>query len=407
MSISSQALSAYIDRLADALQRRGDLVNPVWREALHAVPRHLFVQPEAWVITEQPERAAYGIDRRRDKDEWLEAIYSNSCIVLQVNDGAGDPAAGQGRWTSALTFPAAVVRLLELLDPLPGHRVLEIGTGSGWTAGLLSRRCGADSVVTVEIDEALAARARGNLAHAEQRARVLCEDGAKGAAAWGPYDRVFATCSVRRVPPAWVQQTRPGGVVVVVYQPGFGPGYSLKLNVLGDDVASGRFVGTMTGHVMRAQRHPIAESIEDFGHHPDDAELSGTDVDPRTIAQAPPGAWLAISALVPGVRFRLAPAASDSSGQSTFWLVETRPDAVTAGSWARVRYEPGRATYPVEQYGERCLWDEVRAAYLEWVVWGSPELTRFGLTVTPVDQRVWLDTPAQRISLLSDRLMPP
>lgn len=401
------ASTAHVDRLVDELRTLGDLTDPVWRDALHAVPRHLFVPPEAWVITEQPERAAYGIDRGRDEDEWLKAVYSNSCIVLQVNDGAGDPAAGQGRWTSALTFPAAVVRLLELLDPLPGHRVLEIGTGSGWAAGLLSRRCGADSVVAVEIDEALAAMARGNLAHAGQRARVLCEDGANGAPAWEPYDRVFATCSARRVPPAWVQQTRPGGAIVVVYQPGVGPGYSLRLTVLDDDIATGRFAGTMTGQVMRAQRHLIAPSIEEFGHHPDQAELSGTDVDPRTIAQAPPGAWLAISALVPGVRLRLAPAASDSSGACTFWLVETRPDAVTAGSWARVLYEPGRATYPVEQYGERRLWDLVRAAYLRWVAWGSPELTRFGLTVTPADQRVWLDTPAQRISLLSDQQMPP
>ena len=45
------------------------------------------------------------------------------------------------------------------------------------------------------------------------------------------------------------------------------------------------------------------------------------------------------------------------------------------------------------QYGPRRLWDEVSAAYLRWARLGRPALDRFGLTITPDGQHLWLDTP--------------
>ncbi|GAB3977707.1 hypothetical protein GCM10029978_068210 [Actinoallomurus acanthiterrae] len=161
---------------------------------------------------------------------------------------------------------------------------------------------------------------------------------------------------------------------------------------------------------MRSERHLVAKDITEFRHHSGYAEVGTTVMDPRSIVQDPHGAWLAISALVPGVRFHFAPASPDIPGERTMWLVETRPDALASGSWALVRYRPGEVRFVVEQCGSRRLWDAVRAAYLRWVGWGSPDLDRFGLIVTPVDQRVWLDVPAQRISVQLERvdeLMPP
>jgi protein-L-isoaspartate(D-aspartate) O-methyltransferase len=63
------------------------------------------------------------------------------------------------------------------------------------------------------------------------------------------------------------------------------------------------------------------------------------------------------------------------------------------GSWASVDYVPDRGEFVVQQYGERRLWDEVESAYWRWMSWGRPERDRFGLTVSPAGQQVWLDCP--------------
>jgi hypothetical protein len=52
--------------------------------------------------------------------------------------------------------------------------------------------------------------------------------------------------------------------------------------------------------------------------------------------------------------------------------------------------------YPVFRIGARPVWDEVVDAYFRWVSWGEPDRGRFGLTVTPEGQRIWLDAPGPR-----------
>src|SRR5207248_1776285 len=101
------------------------------------VPRHLFVPSVAWAVSERPGVGGWRIDAAKDPEGWLEAVYSDSSIIIQVDDGAGDPASGQGRATSSVSSPGSVIAFLELLGPRPNDRVLEIGTGSGWTAALL------------------------------------------------------------------------------------------------------------------------------------------------------------------------------------------------------------------------------------------------------------------------------
>jgi protein-L-isoaspartate(D-aspartate) O-methyltransferase len=66
-----------------------------------------------------------------------------------------------------------------------------------------------------------------------------------------------------------------------------------------------------------------------------------------------------------------------------------------------VHYSPDYKRVAVLQRGPRDLWDEVEAAYLRWVSWGSPARDRFGMTVTPGGQHIWLDSPTR-----SGRLTP-
>jgi protein-L-isoaspartate O-methyltransferase len=373
-------------RLAEQLERQGELHEPIWRAALHAVPRHLFAPDVAWANPDGPA-AGYPVDRRTDEDRWWNAVYSDTSLITQIDDGVGDVTKGEGLASSSCSAPGVVCVFLEELR-LEGHnRVLEIGTGTGWTAGLLSWRVGGANVTSIEIDQALSEQAAKNLATAGFSPRLVVGDGADGVPDAGPFDRVHVACAVAEIPYAWVEQTRPGGILVLPWSPGYGYGWLARLHVTGDGTAVGRFPGRAGYMLMRSQR-PTLGAAFDFVHGNPDETV--TRLDPRRLVADSDAADLAIAATVPGVQTRLYVDEDGNSGEATFWVLER---GTQRGSWASVDYVPGRDEFVIQQYGERRLWDEVEAAYWRWMSWGRPERDRFGLTVSPVGQRVWLDSP--------------
>src|SRR5918999_438161 len=334
--MDSAAAVGRVMALVELLRSQGDLQDAAWERALRAVPRELFVPKRALALPDISNAKAYPIDKDARPDEWWQAVYSDSSIITQIDDGDSDPATGVDQaYTSSTSAPGVVVTFLQLLDPKDGHSVLEIGTGTGWNAALLAQRLGAHNVVTIEVDPRVAESAQVNLrAHFADAAvpRTVIADGADGAKDWAPYDRVIATCSVNRVPVVWIEQTRPGGRIVTPFKPGYGYGHQLVLDVTGDGMAVGRFSGA-AGYMMMRSHRPEPGRVSRFLHHEADAEKSTTDLDPRTVVDTDPGADLAISALVPGVRRYLGRDDTGETGEATLWLVETAPGASTDGSW--------------------------------------------------------------------------
>ena len=388
---------AYVDELLAEL----DAGRPVPEDiaaAFRAVPRELFVPRRAWAAPDVRGAAPHAIDRDARPREWLEAVYGDVSVVTQIDDGAGDPATGTGeRYTSSASAPGVVVDFLRLLGARRGDRVLEIGTGTGWTAGLLAHLVGpCGRVVTVEVDEALAELAGERLAVAGLHPRVVSGDGADGYAPDAPYDAVHVTCALARIPYALVAQCRPGGRIVTPYSPGYGYGHKIVLERLDDGTATGRFAGAAGYMMLRAHRHPTGRPSS-YLHHETEADRSSTRMDPRAVVDGGPAADLMISILAPGVRRSLG-TDGGGSGEATLWLMETHPTARADGSWAVVEYAPGRQDHDVEQYGPRRLWDEVAAAYGQWLGWGSPGVDRFGITVAPDGEHVWLDTSANVVT---------
>ncbi|MFG1999563.1 protein-L-isoaspartate(D-aspartate) O-methyltransferase [Spirillospora sp. NPDC048911] len=375
-----------VEGLADLLVTTGRLTEPLWREGLRAVPRHLFAPEAAWAVPDRPRYEGFAIDRSADPPTWWNAVYSDTAIAIQLDDGAGDPLSGAGTWTSSCSAPGIVITFLQELRPLDHHRVLEIGTGTGWTAGLLTWRLGPGCVTSVEIDGSLSAHAAGNLAGAGLDPHLVVGDGAAGFAAGAPYDRVHVTCGVDRVPRPWVEQCRPGAGIVLPWSPGWGIGHLAHLTVAGDGTALGRLTGPAGFMMLRSQRRRFG-GPEHAAEQRGQAAVSATRLDPRSVIAQSPGAEVAIAALVPDVRSHLE-AAPD--GSYRIWAIENRADEP---SWAAANFEPGRADHTVRQYGPRRLWDEVENAYLQWVTWGAPARERFGLTVGAASQKVWLDRP--------------
>ncbi|MEO3874412.1 methyltransferase domain-containing protein [Nonomuraea sp. B12E4] len=351
-------------------------------DAIRAVPRHQYIPHvgQAWA----PDGGIRVIDHDGDPDDWWNAVYSDTSIVTQLDDGATDLATGSGECTSSASAPSTVANLLRLLDPEPGHRVLEIGTGTGWTAALLSHLVGGHNVTSIEVDDAVGEQAGKNLAAAGVDPCLIVGDGAHGCPSRAPFDRVHVTCGIQTVPYTWVQQSRPGAVIVLPYRPGFGTGHALRLVVMPDGTAYGRFPGFADYMMMRSQRRapgrPPRTSADK--HH------LTTHIDPRTIAYAPAGADLAIAALT-GLASHGSAEPDEDGELCRLWL----SDPGNPYSWAVVDWRPGAEEYEIYQVGDRPLWDEVVSAYFRWVSWGEPERERFGMTITPEGQRIWRDSP--------------
>jgi protein-L-isoaspartate(D-aspartate) O-methyltransferase len=113
-----------------------------------------------------------------------------------------------------ISQPYIVAFMTEKLDPRPSDRVLEIGTGSGYQAAVLSELVA--DVYTIEIVEPLARRAEQDLKRLGcTNVHVRAGDGYKGWAEAAPFDAVMVTCAPDHVPPPLVEQLKEGGRMII------------------------------------------------------------------------------------------------------------------------------------------------------------------------------------------------
>ncbi|GAA3965526.1 methyltransferase domain-containing protein [Actinomadura viridis] len=375
-----------LTELVSGLEASGDL-EPEWRDAFRAVPRHLFIPATVWT---EVGGDLVPLRRADERERWLDLCYADDFVATQVDDGRPPvPGAVGVEITSSSSRPGVVALMLAALDAEPGMKVLEIGTGTGWNAALLAERLGAECVTTVEVDARVAEHARRTLRETGHRVSAITGDGVLGHGPGAPYDRVIATVGVQRVPYAWVEQTRPGGRIVVPWQTDFHNGALLALNVPGDGSAVGRVVGDVAFLPLRAQRGKRASLIRD-AHVVGRARRSATALHPYDVI----GEYDASLAI--GLKVRRCKRIVEhhpEEGEYTVWLIDP-----WSGSWASLRHVPDADRFEVRQLGFRSLWDEVEAAYRWWVGLGSPVAPRWGLTVGAGGQRVWLDSPGNLVA---------
>ncbi|MFI8355530.1 methyltransferase domain-containing protein [Streptomyces cyaneofuscatus] len=397
-SIGAEGRDAMRGLLGAVNESLGAPMAPAWETALREVPRHTFLPERVWVGEDLVE-----CSRDAAPEDWPRLAYADTAVVTQVNDGQA-AAEAEERWAScSASAPSIVFRMLDMLDVRPGHRVLEIGTGTGWNAGLLAHRLGPGLVTTIEVDPVLAVQAAGCLERVGLDAEVVQGDGAGGHPGSAPYDRVVATCSVRAVPPAWIAQTAPGGVVLVPWEsPWFCYGL-LRLTVDGYGGASGFFSPHSAFMLMRGQRVDlrIYRDVVSDDHVPDE---SMTRLSPWAVAGDDWGAQFALGLQLPDVWRAWQHEPEVEGVASRLWLATTEAD-----SWAAVDWDGAAASdrFTVWEYGPRRLWGMVEAAYDWWRGAGCPGPERFGLSVAPDGTHVpWLDAPDNPVSVLPARAVP-
>jgi protein-L-isoaspartate(D-aspartate) O-methyltransferase len=173
-------------RLVTELRHRGSGLSRSVQDAFARVPRHIFV----------PEVGAA-------------AAYRDEAFVIKCGP--------DGMPVSSSSQPAMMAIMLDQLGLRPGHRVLEIGTGSGYNAAVMAAVVGPDGdVVSVDIDADLVTRARSSLVAAGyDEVTVRCADGGFGDPASAPFDRIIVTAGAWDIAPAWLDQLGPGGRLVL------------------------------------------------------------------------------------------------------------------------------------------------------------------------------------------------
>ncbi|MFJ8844629.1 methyltransferase, FxLD system [Streptomyces cyaneofuscatus] len=172
--------------LVDQLRADGSARTPAVESALRTVPRHVFVP-----------------------DVPLEDAYANAPVHIKYDtDGSSISCASQ---------PGVVALMLDQLDAQQGERVLELGAGTGYNAGLLAHLVGESGhVTTLDVDDDLVEGARAQLSAAGiTNVETVTRDGALGYEEGAPYDRIIATVGAHGVPHAWLQQLAPGGRLLV------------------------------------------------------------------------------------------------------------------------------------------------------------------------------------------------
>lgn len=358
--------------LADELAQGGQLTDPAWRAAVEAVPREVFLGDAVF----RPNGAQWEPVRRdhAGNERWLQQTYTNATWVTQV-DGISASNATEpvpGRPTSSSTLPSLVLRMLELAEIRDDSRVLEIGTGTGYSTAILCHRIGDEAVYSVEYDEHLATAAAQHLHAAGYSPHLVTADGLRGYPDGADYDTIIATCAVRTIPPSWLWQLRDAGSLVTTISGWMLASGLIRLDLDDNGVARGRFTGDQVSYMLaRPHERP---SRPTFYAHP--GTVRTTRVSPDLLDD-----WTALF-----VAQLAAPSAELVRTAEGIALVD-----VATGSQAWT--EPDGDSWRVHQDGPLRLWDQVESALALWQNEGAPDQTAFGMTVTQWDQTVWLGDP--------------
>ncbi|MEU0075039.1 protein-L-isoaspartate O-methyltransferase [Streptomyces sp. NPDC006332] len=359
------------------LEVAGGLRPGAVRDALLAIRREVLI-PQAYVRRSRPGEEPPRWDlldwaEPANRDELLASLYGGESVLVQhagerLLDRVPRPRSG-GAITSMSSVVGMTAVLLQSLDLQPGQRVLDIGTGAAVTAAVACWISGDRTVVTLDRDAHLTEAAQVRLAGLGYRPRAVTGDGADGWPADGPYERIFVSYAVPRVPPAWVDQLAPGGKAMATLS-GTSPSWP------------GLAIITATsGGRVRGELRPV-----EFGHRPghgferlcisreflDRIEAGDETRVVHTSSSPPPdgarGFWLALDHLRPGL----------VRNWSADHVVIGAP---ACGSWLTAR-AAGADRWSLTACGPRDIWGDIQDVAGLWRAAGEPSTYRLHLEDT-------------------------
>lgn len=176
--MNSEPYRLKLDTLIDNMKNTGFLTESKVENAIRQTPRHHFI----------PEFI---------KDR----AYENSPIPIMKNQ--------------TISQPSVVSRMTEWMDLKEGHKVLEIGSGSGWQCAILARMVGKGKIFTIERHHSLANFAKKNLEKLGiKNVKIIHGDGRLGLLEESPFDRIIVTAACKEVPKTLLNQLAIDGLLI-------------------------------------------------------------------------------------------------------------------------------------------------------------------------------------------------
>lgn len=353
----------YRDALVATL-RADSVLDETWASAFAAVPRHLLV-PQ-WYGPDVVDGTA--VWRRRHASEDIAGTYANETLVTALDPDTVQPA-GENAWTgiptSSSTAPGLMAGMLRDLDIEDGMRVLEIGTGTGYTTALLCERLGSENVYSIDVQPAVVDAARTRLHSAGYTPHLAAGDGRqKRPGLTQPVDRIIATCSIPQVPQAWISQLAPDGLILAAINLGIEAG-TAALRPNNDGGLAGNFTRHTVSFMPARSHTPTASLRLDYA---------------PTSATRP--TRLTAGIVQEHYPYRLLLASRLPGAQRVMWtngderaLQLQRPDG---SAWARVPFDDGMST--TVTYGDTDLWTVAEQTWTDWNTAGQPTHDTFHIT---------------------------
>lgn len=389
--MSEPGIGDRLAKLAMDLEDSGDLRSQPWRDAVLATPRHPFV-PGFYRSENTPAGTVWTPTTPASVGEatYLDLVYANDTLVTQLNGHAPNwdtaTPVSNAVPTSSSTLPGLVVLMLEELDIADGMRLLEIGTGTGYSTALLSQRLGDDSVTSIEYDPCVHQQAATALHQLGHYPTLITGDGALGHPDTALYDRIIATCSFRKVPPAWLAQSASGAKILTTFNGALWGTAMATLTVSGHGTAIGYFhPGTISFMISRPQQATGGIDYTPDMFADDDTTISHLN---PTVFTDPTFRFLLQTAFP---RLRVGRIRAEGEEDWTEVLAETG-----TSHWATYRRGPDSTLLIRQNCGD--LWTRIERNLADWENLGRPSIDQFQLTITPSEQRISI--PGQEPSWL-------
>ncbi|MDX2394090.1 methyltransferase domain-containing protein [Streptomyces sp. DK15] len=363
------ARAAMVARLED----EGALRPGPVREALLQLPREVLMPqgyarrtaldelPVQWQLLDwsQPD----------DRPEYLDVLHGGESVLIQHD---GEPILGRdpgvrrtgGTMTSLSSGMFMTAVLMEQLRLRPGLRVADVGTGAAVTCAISARVCGDSHVVSIDRDPHVTEAARHHLAALGLHPTLVTGDGEAGWPAGAPFDRIFASYSLARVPTSWMEQLAPGGTALLHVTTGSPSWPGLAVVSKGaDGQVTGEFRPVRYGH--RAG-HGLGWIFLKKSFRDRIQARNGATITHSRLAPPPDtahGFWLALNFLHRGL-------VRDRGAED---LVIGAP---ACGSWVTARPDD-TGGWEVASAGLRDIWEEIHHAAALWKAAERPDAYRF------------------------------
>ncbi len=138
-------------------------------------------------------------------------------VLLEYKDKAYDDIALPIGYGSTISQPSTIMIMLQALEIKPDNKILEIGTGSGYTAALMSKIISnKGKIYGLDIVPEIIEFAERNLTEEKiKNVELFCEDGSKGLKKYAPYDRILVNAAAKDTPKELINQLKINGILVI------------------------------------------------------------------------------------------------------------------------------------------------------------------------------------------------